>query len=302
MEIKERIMREVSKEMKGVNFIISTADKINQEKKCGLVGDFGDVCPVVYLDDYVNDIDRGKISVMDAVHEIVEIFKRSNNDAYARQVCSACKDNFNDFNLQKISMQLIDPSQNEKLLEDIPHRKLEDLVIVYRSILSEENNSGGSMSSFLITNKHLEAWSKKEKDLFEKAIQYEKNQATAFSMNEACGYVNEQNNYLEHNEPIFLKEDSFIVVSNKRKIFGAISVIPEMEVLKNLAERLDSDFYCIPSSIHEFLIFLKTENYNLKDIKEMVYDINKTVVAKDEVLSYSIYSYERKHNRFTVAA
>lgn len=64
-------------------------------------------------------------------------------------------------------------------------------------------------------------------------------------------------------------------------------------VLKKLADKLESDIYILPSSIHEVIILPKSTMFNKEELMAMVRDVNTEGVSKDEVLSYTVYEYDR---------
>ena len=64
------------------------------------------------------------------------------------------------------------------------------------------------------------------------------------------------------------------------------------DVLLNCANQLGSDLYILPSSINE-LLFLKVEDGEPDQLRNMVGEVNKERVMKEEVLSGHIYRYDR---------
>ena len=71
------------------------------------------------------------------------------------------------------------------------------------------------------------------------------------------------------------------------------------EVLSEVAEKFDNDLYILPSSIHE-CIALPAEGDVLM-VAEMVKVVNSTEVLPEEVLSDSVYKFDRKEKRLTLA-
>ena len=82
------------------------------------------------------------------------------------------------------------------------------------------------------------------------------------------------------------------VLTNKSRINGAAGIMYE-GVLKKLADKLESDMYILPSSIHEVIILPKSTMFNKEELMAMVRDVNTEGVSKDEVLSYTVYEYDR---------
>lgn len=65
-------------------------------------------------------------------------------------------------------------------------------------------------------------------------------------------------------------------------------------VLRNFAEKLGSDLIILPCSVHETLIIPYKEDIDNARINEMVAHINRTEVAKEDVLSDNAYLYRRE--------
>ena len=55
-------------------------------------------------------------------------------------------------------------------------------------------------------------------------------------------------------------------------------------------------------SVNEVLLVRASElEDRVDELKEMVRDVNETVVAEEEILSYSVYHYDKEHG-ITIAA
>ena len=67
-----------------------------------------------------------------------------------------------------------------------------------------------------------------------------------------------------------------------------------------IAGRLKSDYYVLPSSIHECLI-LPAEGFSGSQLRSMVREINETRLPPQEVLSDQVYFYDRHLRRLTVS-
>ena len=89
------------------------------------------------------------------------------------------------------------------------------------------------------------------------------------------------------------------VVSNKKNLFGA-SAILYSDYLEEWAEELECDLYVIPSSVHELLVMPVAHAYSGEEITEMIREINRTQVAREEILSDHVYIYRRNEGRITM--
>ena len=81
------------------------------------------------------------------------------------------------------------------------------------------------------------------------------------------------------------------VATNTTKLNGAAVVLYENQ-LREFSKCFGGDYFLLPSSIHETLLIPVTDKTNaLSDLKEMVMNVNKICVTKEEFLSDSVYRY-----------
>ena len=53
--------------------------------------------------------------------------------------------------------------------------------------------------------------------------------------------------------------------------------------------------YILPSSVHELIILPSSEVDDIEFLKTMVCEINDSVVADDEILSYNVYQFTKEN-------
>ena len=64
----------------------------------------------------------------------------------------------------------------------------------------------------------------------------------------------------------------------------------------NFAKKIQCNFYILPSSIHEVILLpVENENDDIGRLKEMVYEVNHTELSEEEILSDSIYMFNREN-------
>jgi len=90
----------------------------------------------------------------------------------------------------------------------------------------------------------------------------------------------------------------FYIMTNKYQINGA-SVLLYHGLLDGLAEKLGTDLYVIPSSIHEFLILPVLPGTCIQDLNAMIHEVNSTQVEEEEILSDHAYFYSRSEKLLT---
>lgn len=86
------------------------------------------------------------------------------------------------------------------------------------------------------------------------------------------------------------------VLSNKSRLEGAACMLYP-DVLHDFAERTGSSFYIIPSSIHELLLLSAGHNDESGNIRSMIREVNDTQVSREEILSYSVYFFDKEQDK-----
>ena len=82
-------------------------------------------------------------------------------------------------------------------------------------------------------------------------------------------------------------------IGSESRLYGA-AVLFYSDILDELAKKFEGDLLILPSSIHEVLVLpYMGEAYHQAFLK-MVRQANQTVVLEEEILSDSIYRYDRR--------
>jgi hypothetical protein len=68
------------------------------------------------------------------------------------------------------------------------------------------------------------------------------------------------------------------------------AVMTMNDKLKEFSDVIGGDFYVIPSSVHELILFADNDGMAC-DINEMIREVNTTELSPDEVLSDHVYLY-----------
>ena len=84
--------------------------------------------------------------------------------------------------------------------------------------------------------------------------------------------------------------NTFYVMTNRRKTYGAATMLYK-DALKTFAENTGRGFYIIPSSVHEVLLVPETLGIPAKELKEMLTDVNDTIVSPEDILDKDVYHY-----------
>lgn len=236
------------------------------------------VTPTIYLDDYYEECTEKKKKMDEIAGEIISLYKkyrvREDVDMSFVQDWEKVKD--------KVVYRLINKEQNKKLLKQIPHEEILDLAKVF--YLAFDNDS-----FMMIHHGICKAWGITKEELIKAA---EENTPRLFPVQ-----IMEPEDVIrkifdiEETETVF-SSVRLCFVSNHRCLYGA-SALFYSGVLAELSEKLNSDLYIFPSSIHEMGVILANEDHNPKMLIEIVREVNKSAVDKEEYLGENIYLYKK---------
>lgn len=202
----------------------------------------------------------------------------------------------------KIVFQLINTEQNKEMLANMPHREFKDLSVIYRMVVKID---GEGIASTPVHNGLADTLGFTEEQLFKLAAENTKRllPPVVKSMNDVMREIFMKDGMPPEIADMMLgempPEQQMYVISNNKGINGAVSMLYE-DGLHDLAEKLGSDLYIMPSSIHE-VIAVSTDLGNPNELAAMVAEINMDQVALDERLSNQVYHYDKELRKVTLA-
>ncbi len=239
------------------------------------------IAPTIFLNHYYEEYLDGK-PMADVMDEIIDACQSDLPDENFDFTF------FTDYEKVKYRFiyRLISYSQNTKLLKDVPHFRFLDLAVVFCCYLPdalEEN------ATILICNEHLDHWQITSELLYETALKNTP-MLLPFDLCPMEDLLHAQETVLFESDK--LEKTIMYVLSNTQKLYGA-SVLLYPGLLSHFAELIGSDFYVLPSSVHEVLLFPKDARAHVKDLDCMVQSINRSHLMKEEILSDHVYLFER---------
>ena len=189
-------------------------------------------------------------------------------------------------------LDIVPVEPNQEMLNNMPHRLIEDMAVVYRFLLDSDNRSCASLS---ITNDFLEGLGVTREQLHADAVKYAplNYPAEVKGMSEVLAEIMgfDPSEFLPS-----LEDDKMFVASTCNKLRGA-GVIAYPGFMEQASAKLGGSFYLLPSSIHEVLLVpdnsdnLQCDNPCLT-LKDMVCDVNATQVAPTDRLTDNVYHYD----------
>ena len=195
---------------------------------------------------------------------------------------------------QHLACRVINREKNRELLKTVPYRIFLDLAIVTYYYFEDSCLGTGTI---LVYSSHCKNWGITEEELFACArentlhIQPEEflSMDGVLEKFQGCGEAKAET---ENVLPMY-------VLTNKTNYFGAASLLFD-SVLQDIADKLEDDFWILPSSIHECIIIPAESAMPKEEMQEMVREINRNEVAAEDFLSDEIYRYQREFHKLSL--
>ena len=195
---------------------------------------------------------------------------------------------------KSLFVKLVNTERNESLIEQSISKEFLDLSAVVRVVLKMDKEG---MSSMVLSKRAAEILGMTEEEIYAAALAHTLRLFPPKLMN-LGQYVE-----MSIGGKLTLGEDEVTtyILTNQKEVDGAIYFMSP-EVVGAIAEALEDDLYILPSSVNEVLLVRASElEGGVDELKEMVRDVNGTVVSEKDILSYSVYYYD-KENGITIAA
>ena len=295
--VKEKFLDYMPEKYKGMEVVISPMEKVNETLDgLNLREEGRHISPTIYVNDmyrkYQNNGDLEQ-----TIRGACDVMERGFKEMPPINIDSICKDA-----KEKIVFELINTTQNESYLKQLPHREFQDLSIVYKVMIKEDENG---IQSTKVTNTLAERLGMSEEDLFKCAAENTRRllPPTVRSMNDVMREMFVKDGMPEEIAEMMIREippeQTMWIISNSRGINGAVNMLYENE-LHELAENLGSDLYILPSSIHEVLA-VSSDLTSPEELAEMVVQVNMEEVSLNERLSNQVYHYDKDLRKLTLA-
>ena len=253
------------------------------------------VAPTIYLDTYLEAYERGM--------PLGPIVRRM-LDAYQENLVERPVDMgfFRSFERvrDRICCRLIGRERNKALLDGIPYIEFLDLAVCFYYAYRGELGDG----MIQIDNSHMEMWGS---NMMELLALSKRNTPRLFPWS-CCGIEEVLTEMADGGDEADLEgilkalceEVPMKVLSNERRLHGAVCMLYP-GVLKEMADRMGGDFFIPPSSVHETILLPDTGEGLNGALRQMIREVNSTKVAPEEVLSDTLYRYDRARGRVMTA-
>lgn len=249
------------------------------------------ISPTIYLNHYYEQYLNGKS--MSAIYE----------DILHSYYQNAPKENidisfFTDFSKvkERIIFKLVNYERNKELLSQVPHIRYLDLALIFNCFV---NSTESGCATILIHHHHLSFWDITTEELYTLAMQNTPRLLHYQLQNMADVVIDlfsEEYSQLL-NEALELLP--MYVLSNNTKLNGSGCILYE-DLLSDISDKINSDFYIVPSSIHEVLLIPVANAAPYSELTSMVQEINATQLTREEILSDHVYLYSRHAGKITM--
>ena len=233
------------------------------------------VCPVVYVEPFFNEIRLGE-PVEKVMNEIARCMEEAGNVPFLH---SGINPMDYDSVKEHLAVMLVNTQANKRMLQEMPHENMEDLLAICYVDFPVESNDG--KATMKVKNEHLKMWNVDAKEMFHQARANTQpvNTPILQSMDEMMlSIFNEEGhatNLLNESVEFGLRShDMLYALTNVEKQYGA-SMITQPEVLNKLEQLFPEGFYVLPSSVHEVLIVPDNGEMEPKMLGEMVQKLDE---------------------------
>lgn len=293
-EFKKNIVHAISEKL-GPTYRVALQDiiKNNDTHLDGLtiLSENSNISPTIYLNYYYDQYLNGKS--LSSIYENILLSYRQNMPKANIDITF-----FTDFAKvkERIIFKLVNYERNKELLSKVPHVRYLDLALVFNCFMDASEDG---YATILIHHHHLSFWNISTEELYSLAMKNTP-QLLHYQIQNMAEVVID----LFPEECAELLGNTFepfpmYVLSNSTKLNGSGCILYE-DLLSDISDIINGDFYILPSSVHEVLLIPVEHATSYTELTSMVREINATQLAREEVLSDHVYLYTRHTGKITM--
>lgn len=186
---------------------------------------------------------------------------------------------------EQVVFQFINTEQNKEYLEKLVHRDYLDLSVVYRWVYSPEKQL-----SIILENDFIQKFEITEEELYELAKVNTRRMFPIYAKDMEKLEVTYLNTSKEDIDLDNVTVRTKVGISNVIRRYGAVMVLYE-DVLHDIAQRMDSDLYLMPLSIHEMICSSIEIGQTADELASILFSVNLENQSIEHRLSNQIYLY-----------
>ena len=296
--VKNEIEGYLPEEYRGASINLEEVTKNNDTKMCGLsiLREDDNMSPLIYLDRYYNQFEGG---------EDMEKILESIAHEYVTSMGYVMPEIEPDLDYENIREHL-----RPKLIDSLSNRDLLKEVVSYTNELGlavvpyiDFERSEGYPGIAVVTKEMAAVHEYDEDRVIRDAIKNEPGitDPKLYDLEDMMfSFLGEPDDLFENTDMV-RSQSNILVLTNKERYLGAAMIIYP-EVLEAIGNILGSDYYVLPSSIHEVIIMRDQGLMTPKEMVQMVERINDTVVNPEDRLGNRVFRYRCDIRQLSVAA
>ncbi len=254
----------------------------------------GTVTPTIYIDEFYKDYVNKKSTLSEITEHIQMLLDvlQGQMPKYEEIAVdfASCQ--------SKIVYRLVSQGKNSQLLQTCPYLPFLDLAITFHVVCS---CSEQGLESLRVTNQLMQKWGTGIRELMRLA---ETNTPRLFppqieTLRDVLGrYLGGQKGRMgESGERAAECGEEILMLTNRQGVNGA-AVVLYRDLMKHLSAEHNTNYFLVPSSIHEVLLMPDSWGASLTELSQMVKEINGEHVHREDILSDHAYFYNGEENKF----
>lgn len=196
-----------------------------------------------------------------------------------------------------ILFHIVNAEKNQELLEHVPHEVYLDLAFVFFYMADWER---GRKKVFLFNNKQMREYGITKEELKQWSMENTPRllPVSFHPMDDLLRGFQFEEHPSRRTKPLPVEQVPMYVLTNVKMFLGAACLFYP-KVLSSIGNTLQSDFYILPSSIHECIILPSSDAYTKNELEEIVHEVNTSQVPEQEILSDHVYFYQNKTKKMS---
>lgn len=253
------------------------------------------ITPNFYLQDLFKCYQQGDRSIMEMAKSMVECYRKTVEENRGCGIAEGMMQE--DWVRKRLIFRLLNYSENEEVLQETAHIRFLDLALVYYVLVKEEEEGMGTIRA---SRELFQTFGWDEKAICEEVLENTVRMLPVH-VETILDVLHNRAGELSPEVGAVWEEPGGVplVLTNKQGINGAAAIIYP-EVLREIAEKRNSNLILLPSSIHEFLVISDEEGLDREEMVRMVKEVNRTCVLPEERLSENVYYYDFRKDSLSI--
>lgn len=240
----------------------------------------------------------------DGIDELVDFiaFHLAEAVGYSKKIQSLTAKLNKEYIKNNVTCKVINYERNLDMLSNLPHRRLLDLAIIYNLSVDELKTENSCIATLNVTDAIAENCGICEEELYEWCKNNIQGTFVHMSLEQVVQSLFEDVEKDSESVPPFTSEEcpTMTVITNHTKMHGATALV-DTECIREVADRVGSDLFILPSSVHEVLA-LSTDIGSPFELANMVSCVNDDCVDVQDYLSDNVYLYRRSDDKLYIAS